>query len=85
MYLRPDPDTFAILPWRPKEDSVARMICDVYDPEGNPFMGDPRYCLKRALDEAEDMGFQFHVGPECEFFIFHTDEVGRPTTLTHDT
>lgn len=85
MYLRPDPDTFAILPWRPKEDSVARMICDVYDPEGNPFMGDPRYCLKRALDEAEDMRFQFHVGPECEFFIFHTDEVGRPTTLTHDT
>lgn len=85
MYLRPDPDTFAILPWRPKEDSVARMICDVYDPEGNPFMGDPRYCLKRALDEAEDMGFQFHVGSECEFFIFHTDEVGRPTTLTHDT
>lgn len=85
MYLRPDPDTFAILPWRPKEDSVARMICDVYDPEGNPFMGDPRYCLRRALEEAEDMGFQFQVGPECEFFIFHTDEVGRPTTLTHDT
>lgn len=85
MYLRPDPDTFAILPWRPKEDSVARMICDVYDPEGNPFLGDPRYCLKRALEEAEDMGFQFNVGPECEFFIFHTDEVGRPTTLTHDT
>lgn len=85
MYLRPDPDTFAILPWRPREDSVARMICDVYDPEGNPFMGDPRYCLKRALEEAEDMGFQFNVGPECEFFIFHTDEVGRPTTLTHDT
>lgn len=85
MYLRPDPDSFAILPWRPKEDSVARMICDVYDPEGNPFMGDPRYCLKRALEEAEDMGFQFNVGPECEFFIFHTDEVGRPTTLTHDT
>lgn len=84
MYLRPDPDTFAILPWRPKKDSVARMICDVYDPEGNPFPGDPRYCLKRALEEAEDMGFQFNVGPECEFFIFHTDEVGRPTTLTHD-
>lgn len=84
MYLRPDLDTFVILPWRPKKDSVARMICDVYDPEGNPFIGDPRYCLKRALEEAEDMGFQFNVGPECEFFIFHTDEVGRPTTLTHD-
>ncbi len=85
MYLRPDPDTFSLLPWRPKEDAVARMICDVYDTEGNPFMGDPRYCLKRAIDEAEDMGFQCFVGPECEFFIFHTDEVGRPTTLTHDT
>ncbi len=84
MYLRPDPDTFSLLPWRPKEDAVARMICDVYDTEGNPFMGDPRYCLKRAIDEAEDMGFQCFVGPECEFFIFHTDEVGRPTTLTHD-
>lgn len=85
MYLRPDLDTFAVLPWRPRENSVARMICDVYDPEGNPFMGDPRYCLKRALEEAEDMGFEFDVGPECEFFIFHTDDVGRPTTLTHDT
>ena len=85
MYLRPDLDTFAILPWRPREDSVARLICDVYDPEGNPFAGDPRYCLKRVLEEAEDLGYIFNVGPECEFFIFHTDDVGRPTTLTHDT
>lgn len=85
MYLRPDLDTFAILPWRPAEDSVARLICDVYDPEGNQFAGDPRYCLKRVLEEAEDMGYTFNVGPECEFFIFHTDDVGRPTTLTHDT
>lgn len=85
MYLRPDLDTFAILPWRPTEDAVARLICDVYDPEGNPFQGDPRYCLKKVLEEAEDMGYTFNVGPECEFFIFHTDDVGRPTTLTHDT
>ncbi len=84
MYLRPDPDTFAILPWRPQSDSVARLICDVYDPEGNPFEGDPRYCLKKVLEEAEDMGYTFNVGPECEFFIFHTDDAGRPTTLTHD-
>lgn len=84
MYLRPDLDTFVILPWRPMENSVARIICDVYDPEGNPFVGDPRGCLKRVLEEVEDMGYEFNVGPECEFFIFHTDEVGRPTTITHD-
>ena len=85
MYLRPDLDTFEILPWRPGVDSVARLICDVYDPEGNPFVGDPRHCLKNVLEEAEDMGYSFNVGPECEFFIFHVDDNGRPTTLTHDT
>lgn len=85
MYLRPDLNTFSLLPWRPGNKSVARLICDVYDPEGNPFIGDPRYCLRQALEEAEDMGYTFQVGPECEFFIFHTDEGGRPTTITHDT
>jgi glutamine synthetase len=84
MYLRPDLDTFAVLPWRPRTDGVARLICDVYDPDGNPYEGDPRYCLKRALQEAEDMGMSFTIGPECEFFIFHVDDAGRPTTITHD-
>lgn len=84
MYLYPDLDTFEIFPWRPQQGKVARMICDVYRPSGEPFEGDPRYILKRALKEAADMGYLFEVGPECEFFLFHTDENGLPTTLTHE-
>ncbi len=84
MYLHPDLDTFAIFPWRPQQGRVARLICDVYTPDGKPFVGDPRFILKRALAEAEKMGYSFNVGPECEFFLFHTDEKGRPTTITHD-
>lgn len=85
MYLRPDIATFSLVPWRPKQSSVARMICDVHNPDGEPFEGDPRYRLKRALDKAEKLGYIFNVGAECEFFIFHTDEFGRATTITHDT
>ena len=84
MYLRPDLSTFCILPWR-KERKVARLICDVYTPDGYPFEGDPRYRLRLAIEKAEEMGYSFQVGPECEFFVFHTDEYGRPTTITHDT
>lgn len=83
-YLYPDLDTFTILPWCPKERKVARMICDVYNPDGTPFEGDPRYVLKRALKTAADMGYQFMVGPEMEFFLFETDEKGHPTTNTGD-
>lgn len=85
MSLRPDLDSFVILPWRPREGKVARLICDVYTPDGDPFAGDPRHALKRVLEEAEEMGYQFNVGPECEFFLFHTDETGHATTITHDT
>ncbi|MBU7008400.1 type I glutamate--ammonia ligase [Phosphitispora fastidiosa] len=85
MYLRPDPDTFLVFPWRPKDGSVARLICDVYMPDGTPFEGDPRYVLKKALKEAADMGYSMYVGPEAEFFLFLVDEHGRPTTVTHDT
>lgn len=85
MYLRPDYDTFAIFPWRPQQGRVARLICDVYKPDGTPFEGDPRYVLRKALKEAADMGFTFNVGPECEFFLFQTDEQGHPTTNTFDT
>lgn len=85
MYLYPDLDTFEIFPWRPQQGKVARMICDVYRPNQNPFEGDPRYVLKRVLKEAEEMGYYFNVGPECEFFLFHTDDEGRPTTVTHET
>lgn len=84
MYLYPDLDTFEIFPWRPQQGKVARMFCDVYRPNGEPFEGDPRYVLKRILKEAENMGFTFQVGPECEFFLFETDEQGRATTNTRE-
>lgn len=84
MYLYPDLDTFEIFPWRPQQGKVARLICDVYRPNNTPFEGDPRYVLKKVLKEAEEMGYRFNVGPECEFFLFHTDEEGRPTTNTHE-
>ena len=84
MYLHPDLSTMEIFTWRPQQGKVARLICDVYRPNGMPFEGDPRYILKRAIKEAEDLGYRFEVGPECEFFLFHTDENGMPTTLTHE-
>lgn len=85
MYLRPDPNTFVIFPWRPQTGKVARLICDIYNPDGTPFEGDPRYILKRALEKATKMGYDtFNVGPECEFFLFLTDSEGNPTTITHD-
>lgn len=84
MYLYPDLDTFVIFPWRPQQGKVARIICDIYRPDGKPFEGDPRYILKRTIAEAAELGYQFNVGPECEFFLFHTDEEGRPTTLSHE-
>ncbi len=84
MYLYPDLDTFAIFPWRPQQGKVARIICDIYRPDKTPFEGDPRYILKKTLAQATELGYQFDVGPECEFFLFHTDEDGCPTTLTHE-
>ena len=85
MYLRPDTNTFVIFPWRPQTGKVARLICDVYNPDGTPFAGDPRYILRRALERASKMGYDtFNVGPECEFFLFLTDSEGNPTTITHD-
>lgn len=84
MYLHPDLDTFVIFPWRPQQGKVARIICDIYRPDKTPFEGDPRYILKRTVAEAEKLGYQLDVGPECEFFLFHTDEEGRPTTVSHE-
>ena len=84
MFLRPDLDTFAIFPWRPQQGKVARFICDIYRPDGTPFAGDPRHVLKRTVQEAAEMGYQMDVGPECEFFLFHTDDEGNPTTITHE-
>lgn len=85
MYLHPDPNTFVIYPWNNSEEGkVARLICDIYTADGIPFSGDPRYVLRRALKAAEEMGYTFHVGPEAEFFLFHTAPDGSSTTLTHD-
>ena len=83
-YLRPDLDSFTILPWRPQHGKVARLICDVYNPDGTPFVGDPRGVLRKMLAKAEAMGYSFNVGPEAEFFLFQTDEEGKPTTKTGD-
>lgn len=84
MYLYPDLDTFEIFPWRPQQGKVARFICDVHYPGGEPFDGDPRYVLKKVLKKAKDMGYTFLAGPECEFFLFQTDEDGEPTTETNE-
>ena len=84
LFLKPDLDTLEIFPWRPQQGKVARLICDVQKPDGTPFDGDSRQILKRVIKEAEDMGYTFNVGPECEFFLFHTDDDGLPTTLTHE-
>jgi len=84
MLLRPDISSFAILPWRARENkNVARLICDVYKPNGQPFEGDPRYVLKKAMKKAEDMGYTMNVGPELEFFLFNMEN-GRATTKPHD-
>ena len=85
MYLKPDYDTFCIFPWRPDErGAVARLICNVYTPDGEPFAGGPRNVLKRAIEEASEMGYEMYGGPEPEFFLFELDEDGNPTTKTND-
>lgn len=84
MFLHPDLDTFVIFPWRPQQGKVARIICDVYGADGKPFAGDVRQVLKRQIREAAVLGYSFYAGPECEFFLFHLDENGQPTTITHE-
>ncbi len=76
----PDPNTFQILPWGPKESGAARMFADIQNPDGSHFEGDPRWALKRTLKKAKDMGYTFYVGPELEFFYFKSDE-GEPQVL----
>jgi len=70
MIAMPDPQTFAILPWRPQDGAVARMICDIRRPDGKPYDGDPRYALRRVLEKAHKMGYTLYVGPELEYFYF---------------
>lgn len=82
--LIPDFSTFEILPWRPQQGKVARLLCDVYMPEGTPSNLCSRQILKKNLEKAEGMGYKIEVGPECEFFLFETDENGNPTVVTHE-
>ena len=74
MVAMPDPTTFRILPWRPRQNAGARMICDILTPEWKPFEGDPRYVLKRNLERASKLGYTYYVGPELEFFYFKSSE-----------
>ena len=79
MMARPDPSTFCLLPWRPKDEfAVARMFCDIVKPDGSPFEGDPRYILKQNLKRAAKLGFTFYVGPELEFFYFKDNKGTEP-------
>ncbi len=83
MILRPDPSTYQVIPWRPRQVAEARLICDVYRPDGQPFEGDPRHILRRALQRARGMGFIYNVGPELEFFLLEQD--GREVChIPHD-
>lgn len=84
LLLYPDLDTFTIFPWRPHQGKVARLICDVYKPDGTRLPCDPRKILMDTVKEAQSMGYTFNIGPECEFFLFNTDERGNPTTEPHD-
>ena len=84
MYLYPDLSTFSILPWRPQQGKVARFVCDIYNEDGTPYIESPRYILKKALEKAKAKGYTLMVNPECEFFLFHTDDNGQPTTISHE-
>ncbi len=82
LVIKPDPDTFSTLPWRPDEKGACRFISDIYWPEGKPFEGDPRYILRKSLDKIAKHGYEYNVGPEPEFFIIAEDEDGN--IVPHD-
>ncbi|MCL7487339.1 MAG: type I glutamate--ammonia ligase [Desulfobulbaceae bacterium] len=85
MYLKPDYNTFVVLPWRERNGvNAARIICDVYKSDGTPFAGCPRVNLQRVLAEAKELGYTMNVGTECEFFLFQKDEKGNPKIETND-
>lgn len=84
LYLYPDLDTFVILPWRPQQGKVAKMICDVCYEDGTLCEFSPRTVLKKVIDEAKKDGYTFMIGSECEFFLFHTDENGNATAVSHE-
>ena len=84
LFLFPEPDTLAVLPWRPGRGRTARLFCEIRHPDGTPFEGDGRYLLRRACERARGMGYLCQIGPECEFYLFELDEKGNPSTLPID-
>ena len=84
MYLVPACDSFVVFPWRPQQGRVARLICDIFTPEGKEAPLSTRAVMKRVSKEYESLGYTLDAGPECEFFLFNLDEKGQPTTTTHD-
>lgn len=85
LYLRPDPDTMAILPWRPESGRVLRMFCNVFTPDGEVYVSDTRAILQKAIARAESAGIEFRFGTETEFYLFLTDDEGNPTRIPYDT
>ena len=83
MFLDPDLTTFAVIPWERGPDTTAKVICDVYTPEGEPFPGDPRHVLRRAIREAEALGYRFNTGPELEFFLLRLGPEGSVSLSPH--
>ena len=84
LFLRPDPRTLSVLPWRPSHGRVVRLYCDILTPDGQPFGGDGRAALRAAVKRAEDAGFSCQAGSECEFYLFELDDEGNPTDIPHD-
>ena len=79
MIAKPDPITFQLVPWRSGDNPVARMFCDILNPDGTPYEGDPRYVMKRLLKNVAEKGFTFYLGPELEYFYFK--DICNPTNL----
>ena len=84
LMLQPDPNTICLLPWRPQQGRVARLLCDIQHPDGTPFAGSSRNLLREAARKAQKMGYTCQIGVECEFFLFQLDESGNPTRTPHD-
>ena len=84
LYLKPDPATLSVLPWRPDSGRVLRMFCDVCKADSSPYEADTRYILKKAVEEAEAVGVEFKFGSEMEFYLFKTDDEARPTKIPYD-
>ncbi len=84
LYLYPDPNTFTVLPWRPQQGKVARLLCDLYKSDGTAYVNSARFILRKVSKKARAEGYICFIDPECEFFLFHSDDNGMPTTLTHE-